>query len=86
MLHACCCHFSSGEVSTKRTTCTPRHPPARCPPTVPSCAGHCACRLATLVHDNGFADGAEFLAAWEAEWQATLDACTPQGECEVLPN
>lgn len=39
-----------------------------------------------MVQQHGYADGAEFLAAWEAEWQATLDACTPQGECQVLPN
>ena len=43
-------------------------------------------RLAAMVDQHGFADGAEFLAAWEAEWEETLEACTPQGECLVLPN
>lgn len=43
------------------------------------------CSIAALVQQHGRGDGGQWLANWEAVWQANLDACGPgpEGECIV---
>ena len=41
-------------------------------------------QVVEAVTRHGFADGQQWLATWEAAWQANLDACDPQtGACEI---
>ena len=44
-----------------------------------------ACSIASLVQQHGWGNGAQWLANWEAVWQANLDGCGPgpEGECLI---
>lgn len=46
--------------------------------------GCCAeCRVADLVQQHRFADGGQWLAAWEAAWQGNLASCNATGDCLI---